>query len=132
MICVEDLAVKNMVKNHTLAKAISDVGWGQFCTMLKYKAEAEGKVYLEVDRFFPSSHLCSETLLPIPKMGLDIRAFECPHCGKTHDRDVNAAINIKNEGLRILVSGSGTTAQGGSVRPKRHGRKSTAVAATPA
>ena len=75
MICVEDLAVKNMVKNHTLAKAISDVGWGQFCTMLKYEAEAKGKVYLEVDRFFPSSHLCSETLLPIPKMGLDIRAF---------------------------------------------------------
>lgn len=132
VICVEDLAVKNMVKNHTLAKAISDVGWGQFCTMLKYKAEAEGKIYIEVDRFFPSSHLCSETLLPIPKMGLEIRSFDCPHCGKTHDRDVNAAINIKNEGLRILVSGSGTTAQGGSVRPKRHGRKSTAVAATPA
>lgn len=131
VICVEDLAVKNMVKNHTLAKAISDVGWGQFCTMLKYKAESEGKIYIEVDRFFPSSHLCSETLLPISKMGLDIRSFECPHCGKTHDRDVNAAINIKNEGLRILVSGSGTTAQGGSVRPKRHGRKSTAVAATP-
>ncbi|MFB2977197.1 RNA-guided endonuclease InsQ/TnpB family protein [Microseira sp. BLCC-F43] len=132
VICVEDLAVKNMVRNHNLAKAISDVGWGMFCTMLKYKGEMEGKIYIEVDRFFPSSHLCSETLLPIPKMGLDIRSFDCPHCGKTHDRDVNAAINIKNEGLRILVSGSGTTAHGGSVRPKRHGRKSTAAAATPA
>ncbi len=132
IICVENLAVKNMVKDHTLAKAISDVGWGQFCTMLKYKAEAEGKIYIEVDRFFPSPQLCSETLLPISKMGLDVRSFDCPRCGKRHDRDVNAAINIKNEGLRILVSGSGTTAQGGSVRPKRHGRKSTAAAATPA
>jgi putative transposase len=64
VIVVEDLAVKNMVKNHNLAKAISDVGWGQFCTMLKYKAEFDGKVYLEIGRFFPSSHLCSNTLLP--------------------------------------------------------------------
>lgn len=125
VIAVEDLAVKNMVKNHNLAKAISDVGWGQFCTMLKYKAEFEWKVYLEVGRFFPSSHLCSNTLLPLEKMDLSIRSFECPHCHKRHDRDINAAINIRNEGLRILASGSGASALGRNVRPKGGRRKST-------
>jgi putative transposase len=128
---VEALAVKNMVKNHNLAKAISDVGWGMFCTMLKYKAEQEGKIYLEVDRFFPSSHLCSNTLLKVNKMDLSLRLFDCPHCGQRHDRDINAAINIRNEGLRILALGTSATALGGSVRPKRYGRKSTTAAATP-
>jgi len=129
IIVVENLAVKNMVKNHCLAKSISDAGWGMFCTMLKYKAEAFGKVYLEVGRFFPSSHLCSETLLSLPKMDLSVREFDCPHCGKRHDRDVNAAINIKNEGLRILALGTSVTALGGNVRPKQYGRKSTTVEA---
>jgi putative transposase len=96
IIVVENLAVKNMVKNHNLTKSVSDAGWGMFCTMLKYKAEAEGKVYLEVGRFFPSSHLCSETLLSLPKMDLSVREFNCARCGKRHDRDINAAINIKN------------------------------------
>jgi putative transposase len=125
VIVVEDLGVKNMVKNHNLAKAISDVGWGQFCTMLKYKAEVEGKVYLEIGRFFPSSHLCSNSLLPLEKMGLSVRSFVCPHCQERHDRDINAAINIRNEGLRILASGSGATALGRDVRPKGGRRKST-------
>lgn len=131
VIVVENLAVRNMVKNHNLAKAISDAGWGRFCTMLKYKAEQAGKVYLEVDRFFPSSHLCSNTLLKVSKMDLSVRMFDCPHCGQRHDRDINAAINIRNEGLRILALGTSATALGGSVRPKRYGRKSTTVAATP-
>jgi putative transposase len=142
---VENLAVKNMVKNHNLAKSISDAGWGMFCTMLKYKAEQEGKVYLEVGRFFPSSHLCSETLLSLPKMDLSVREFDCPCCLKRHDRDINAAINIKNEGLRILrldlrrspphrsetrqALGTSVTALGGNVRPKQYGRKSTIVEA---
>lgn len=125
VVVVENLAVKNMVKNHNLAKAISDVGWGTFCTMLKYKAEQDGKIYLEVDRFFPSSHLCSNTLLRVPKMDLSVRLFDCPHCGQRHDRDINAAINIRNEGLRILALGSSATALGGNVRPKKYGRKST-------
>lgn len=129
IIVVENLAVKNMVKNHCLAKSISDAGWGMFCTMLKYKAEAEGKVYLEVGRFFPSSHLCSETLLSLPHMDLSVREFNCPHCGSRHDRDINAAINIKNEGLRILALGTSVTALGGNVRPKQYGRKSTNVEA---
>lgn len=123
VVVVENLAVKNMVKNHTLAKAISDAGWGKFCTMLKYKAEFDGKTYLEVDRFFPSSHLCSSTLLQIPKMDLSVRAFDCPHCGQKHDRDVNAAINIRNEGLRLLALGISATANRGSVNPKGSGRK---------
>lgn len=125
VIIVENLAVRNMVRNHCLAKSISDAGWGRFCTMLQYKAEQEGKVYQEVDRFFPSSHLCNVTLLPLEKMGLDVRSFECPHCGQRHDRDVNAAINIRNEGLRLLALGTSATAQGGGVRPKRGRRKST-------
>lgn len=125
VIVVEDLAVKNMVKNHNLAKSISDVSWGMFQTMLKYKAEQDGKVYLEVNRFFPSSHLCSNTLLSVPKMDLSVRMFACPHCGEKHDRDINAAINIRNEGLRILALGSSATALGGNVRPKKYGRKST-------
>lgn len=131
VIVVENLAVKNMVKNHCLAKSISDAGWGMFTTMLKYKAEQGGKIYLEIGRFFPSSHLCSNTLLPVPKMDLSVRLFDCPHCGQKHDRDINAAINIRNEGLRILSLGTSDTALGGSVRPKRYGRKSTTVAATP-
>src|SRR4028119_1133916 len=129
VVVVENLAVKNMVKNHNLAKAISDASWGKFCTMLKYKAEFNGKTYLEVDRFFPSSHLCSNTLRPIPKMDLSVRFFDCPHCGQRHDRDVNAAINIRNEGLRLLALGTSVTALGGDVRPKRYGCKSTTVEA---
>jgi putative transposase len=129
IIVVENLAVKNMVKNHNHSLSISDAGWGMFCTMLKYKAEAEGKVYLEVGRFFPSSHLCSETLLSLPKMDLSVREFDCPHCSKRHSRDVNAAVNIKNEGLRILTLGTSVTAPGGNVRPKQYGRKSTTMEA---
>lgn len=129
VIVVEDLAVKNMVKNHSLAKSISDAGWGMFQTMLKYKAISDGKIYLEIGRFFPSSHLCNVTLLPIPKMDLSVRSFLCPHCQIHHDRDVNAAINIRNEGLRILALGTSATALGGNVRPKRFGHKSTTVEA---
>ncbi len=69
---VENLAVRNLVKNPKLAKSISDAGWGQFCTMLKYKAEWEGKIYIEVDRFFPSSKTCSNCLNPVDSLSLDI------------------------------------------------------------
>lgn len=131
VIVVENLAVKNMVKNHNLAKSIFDTGWRMFCTMLKYKAQSEGKVYLEIDRFFPSTHLCSETLLLLPKMDLSTRMFDCPHCGSRHDRDINAAINIRNEGLRILALGTSASALGRSVRPKKFGRKSTTDEAAP-
>jgi putative transposase len=129
VIVVEALAVRNMVRNHCLAKAISDAGWGMFCTMLKYKAEIVGKVYLEIGRFFASTHLCSNTLKPLPKMDLSVREFACPHCGQRHDRDINAAINIKNEGLRVLTLGTSVIAPEGYVRPKQYGRKSTTAEA---
>ncbi len=129
VIVVENLAVRNMVKNHCLAKAISDAGWGMFCTMLKYKAEMVGKVYLEIGRFFASTHLCSNTLKPLPKMDLSVREFDCTHCGQRHDRDINAAINIKNEGLRVLTLGTSVIAPEGYVRPKQYGLKSTTVEA---
>ncbi|MBE9162220.1 MULTISPECIES: RNA-guided endonuclease TnpB family protein [Microcoleaceae] len=125
VVMVENLAVKNRIKNYKVAKAISDVSWGKFCTMLKYKAESEGKIYMEVDRFFPSSHLCSNTLQRVPKMDLSVRMFDCPHCNQRHDREIDAAIHIRNEGLRILALGSSATALGGNVRPKKYGRKST-------
>ena len=119
VIVVENLAVKNMVKNHKLAKSISDCGWGQFCTMLKYKAEWEGKYYIEVDRFFPSSKTCNHCLHQMDKLSLDIRSWQCPKCGTIHDRDVNAAKNIRDEGLRILAVGHIATASGERVRPSK-------------
>ncbi len=115
VIIVEDLNVKGMVKNHKLAKAISDVSWGKFGTMLKYKAEKEGKIYLEIDRWFPSSKTCSNCLYKVAEMPLDVRHWECPSCKTHHDRDVNAAINIREEGLRILSLGTSDTANGGNV-----------------
>ena len=115
VIAVENLAVKNMVKNHNLAKAISDCGWGMFCTMLKYKAEWLGKTYIEVDRFFASSKTCHVCLNKVDNLPLDIRAWTCTKCQTQHDRDVNAAINIRNEALRILALGTSATANGGNV-----------------
>jgi putative transposase len=110
VLAVENLAVKNMVRNHKLARAISDCGWGMFCTMLKYKAEKEGKTYQEVDRFFPSSKTCNVCLNQVGSLPLDIRSWICEHCQTTHDRDINAAINIKTEALRILSLGTSDTA----------------------
>ncbi|MCF2146786.1 transposase [Desmonostoc muscorum LEGE 12446] len=119
VIVVENLAVKNMVKNHKLALAISDAGWGQFCTMLKYKAEWKGKVYIEVDRFFPSSKTCNHCLHQVNSLGLDIRSWQCPKCGTVHHRDINAATNIRDEGLRFLAGGHLATASGQRVRPSK-------------
>jgi len=119
VIVVENLAVKNMVRNSKLAKSISDAGWGQFCTMLKYKCEWEGKTYIEVDRFFPSSKTCNQCLHQVDSLPLDIRNWECPSCGTQHDRDVNAAKNIRDEGLRILAVGRIATASGQRVRPSK-------------
>ena len=119
VICVENLAVKNLVKNHKLAKSISDCGWGQFCTMLKYKAECVGKVYIEVDRFFPSSKTCNNCLHQMDSLNLDIRSWQCPNCQTKHDRDINAAKNIRDEGLRLLAVGHIATASGERVRPSK-------------
>jgi putative transposase len=114
-----------MVKNHKLAKAISQVGWGQFCTMLKYKADREGKVYQEVDRFFASSKTCHVCLNRVDSLDLSIRFWDCNNCGTHHDRDINAAINIRDEGLRILnlTFGTGDKAYRQTVRRSNRGRK---------
>ncbi|MEG4802961.1 IS200/IS605 family element RNA-guided endonuclease TnpB [Microcoleus sp. ARI1-B5] len=119
VIVVENLAVRNMVKNSKLAKSISDAGWGQFCTMLKYKAEWSGKIYIEVDRFFPSSKTCNNCTHQVDRLSLDIRSWQCPKCQTIHDRDINAAINIREEGLRLLAGGHLATASGERVRPSK-------------
>ncbi|MEG4394880.1 RNA-guided endonuclease TnpB family protein [Microcoleus sp. BROC3] len=92
VIVVENLAVKNMVRNPKLAKSISDAGWGQFCTMLKYKSEWSGKTYIEVDRFFPSSKICNHCLHQVESLSLDIRSWKCAKCHTVRDRDINAAM----------------------------------------
>ena len=123
VVILENLAIKNMVKNHCLAKAIATVGWGQFCTMLKYKAEQEGKIYLEVDRFFPSSKTCHVCLNQVGSLPLEIRTWTCSSCNQTHDRDINAAISLRDEGLRLLTCGMRDKAYCPDVRPSSGGRK---------
>jgi putative transposase len=120
---VENLNIKGMMQHHCLAKAIHQVGWGMFCTMLKYKAEAEGKVYQEVDRFFPSSKTCHVCLNQVSSLPLDVRSWTCEYCQTTHDRDINAAINLRDEGLRIMTSGTGDKACRPDVSRSNRGRK---------
>jgi putative transposase len=128
VIVTENLNVKGMMQNHCLAKSIHQVGWGMFCTMLKYKAEAEGKVYQEVDRFFPSSKTCHVCLNQVGSLPLDVRRWTCEHCQTTHDRDINAAINLRDEGLRILTSGTGDKACRPDVSRSSRGRKKSTTA----
>ena len=99
-ICMEDLAVSNMVKNHCLARAISDMGWNELRTMIEYKSEWQGKNTSVIGRFDPSSKMCSCCGKINKNLKLSDRTWICPHCGAKHDRDINAAKNIKNFGLR--------------------------------
>jgi len=142
-VIVENLHLLGMVRNHNLAKAISDVGWGMFTNFLAYKLDRKGAKLVEIDRWFPSSKLCSNCFYQMGEMPLDLREWTCPNCGTHHDRDGNAAINIRAEGIRMLkvnqcvagvppveatgepvrAEGSAVSAVGGEVRP-RMGRKS--------
>ncbi|AFY99190.1 RNA-guided endonuclease InsQ/TnpB family protein [Calothrix sp. PCC 6303] len=123
-VIVENLHVKGMVRNHKLAKSISDAGWGTFTNFLAYKLERKGGKLVEIDRWFPSSKLCSNCFYQVSEMPLEVREWTCPHCGTHHDRDGNAAINIRAEGIRMIkAEGSAVSAVGGEVSPKL-GRKS--------
>jgi putative transposase len=117
-VIVENLHIKGMVRNHNLAASISDVGRGTFTNFLAYKLESKGGKLIEVDRWFPSSKLCSNCFYQIGEMSLDVREWICPHCGIHHDRGENAAINIRAEGIRMLkADDSAASAVGGEVIP---------------
>ncbi|MFC9397246.1 RNA-guided endonuclease TnpB family protein [Streptomyces sp. NPDC057027] len=109
---IEDLTVRTMVRNRSLARAISDAAWLAFRSMLEYKAAWYGREVIAADRFFPSSKLCSHCGRLAQSMPLHVRTWTCEGCGTTHDRDVNAAKNLKAAGLAVSVCGAG-------VRPRR-------------
>lgn len=105
VICLEDLNVKDMVKNHCLSKSIHDVSWSEFVRQLEYKSKWCGRNLVKIDRFFPSSKLCSNCGCKKKTLGLDERVYKCEHCGIEIDRDLNASLNILKEGLGILLLG---------------------------
>lgn len=98
----ETLKIKNMLKNHHLAGAIADAGWGEFVRMIEYKAERAGCHVARVDTYFPSSKTCSQCGFKRDELDLSVRSWTCPKCGAHLDRDVNAAANLKAEGIRML------------------------------
>ena len=102
VICLEDLQVKNMVKNHKLAKSISDCSWSKFVELVKYKCDWYGRELVQIDKFFPSSKLCSNCGNIKKDLTLKDREYQCGLCKITIDRDYNASLNILREGLRIF------------------------------
>jgi len=118
VIAIEDLAVRNMIRNHSLAKAISDCGWGTFRQMIEYKAERAGRHVIPVDRWYPSSKTCSSCGHLLAELSLKTRHWTCPACRTRHDRDINAAKNILAAGLAVARGDPGD-ACGADVR--RHG-----------
>lgn len=101
IICIEDLTSRNLMKNHKLAKAIGDASWSEFVRMLGYKADWYEKQVSKISRWYPSSQLCSDCGYTSGKKPLHVREWTCGNCGSRHDRDINASINILNEGLRL-------------------------------
>lgn len=107
-IVVESLKIKEMMKNRYLARAIGDVAWGEFIRCLDYKAKAQGKRLITIDNRFPSSKTCSACGHVLEDLKLSTRRWKCPHCGQMHDRDINAAVNIKRQGI-IELKAAGQT-----------------------
>jgi putative transposase len=105
VVCVESLQVKNMVKNHCLAKAISEVGWSEFVRQLEYKATWYGRTLVKIDKWYPSSKRCFACGHMLDSLTLDVRVWTCPECGVVHDRDLNAAQNILAAGLAVAACG---------------------------
>ena len=117
VIAIEDLAVRNMVKNHKLARSISDAAWGEMFRQLEYKCDWYGRKLVKSDRFFPSSKRCHHCGFVMDKLPLDIRSWDCPSCDtKDIERDINAGQNILAAGLAVIVCGA-------DIRPDRHSSK---------
>jgi putative transposase len=102
VIVMEDLSVSNMVKNHKLARSLQELSLYRFKEILRYKSEWYGRDLVEIDRWFPSSKLCNKCNYKNSELTLKDRTWICPECGESHDRDINAAINIRNEGIKML------------------------------
>jgi putative transposase len=117
VIAIEDLAIRNMVRNRKLARSISDAAWGEMFRQLEYKCEWYGRTLVKIDRFFPSSKRCNHCGFVMDKIPLDIRSWDCPSCNTTGiDRDINAGQNILAAGLAVIVCGA-------DIRPDRHSSK---------
>ncbi len=113
-IVIEDLAVKNMVRNRHLARVIADCGWGEFRRQLEYKCERAGRELIVVDRWYPSSKTCSACGHLLAELSLSTRHWTCPSCGSRHDRDINAAKNIVAAGLAVSACGADVRHSGSS------------------
>jgi putative transposase len=105
VIAIESLSVKNMQKNRSLAKSISDASWSEFVRQLEYKAQWYGRTLVGIDRWYPSSKRCSDCGYTVARMPLNVRSWTCPECGSIHDRDINAARNVLAAGLAVSAHG---------------------------